>query len=144
MITLVSRTTRRIYRYHIRYPLSSQLVTANHLSAPLYAATNADQPVSNTGQPTKFESVAISASNFALSTTCWPRKKSVMARGIPSAGSRVVFAQLRKDDKVYGLRTENFEHGTFLFSQGRGANFCLKSWGRFPPTSTDDKSAVSL
>ena len=40
----------------------------------------------NTDQRTESESVAISASDSDLSTVCWSRKKSVMARGIPSAG----------------------------------------------------------
>jgi len=67
------------------------------------------------------------------------RKNRYCARGIRSASSRVVFAQIR-----HGLRSGNFEHGTFPLSQGRGANFCLKSWRRFPPTSTYDKSALSI
>ena len=38
----------------------------------------------------------------------------------------------------------SFEYGTFLLSQGRGANFCLENRRRFPPTSTYDKSALSI
>jgi hypothetical protein len=38
----------------------------------------------------------------------------------------------------------SFEYGTFLLSQGRGANFCLENRRRFPSTSTYDKSALSI
>ena len=54
----------------------------------------------NTGQPIKSESAAISASDSNLSTICWSKKNRYCAGGIPSAGSRVVFAQLRKYGKV--------------------------------------------
>ena len=67
------------------------------------------------------------------------RNNRYCARGIPSAGSPVVFAQMRR-----GLRSGMFEHGTLLLSQGHGANFGLKSRRRFPPTSTYDKSALSI
>jgi hypothetical protein len=76
---------------------------------------------SNTGQATKSESVAISASYSDLSTTCWPRKTRYCARGIPSAGRRVVFAQLRKCSKVYDWEILSMGHFCFPKAAARSS-----------------------
>jgi hypothetical protein len=60
-----------------------------------------------------------------------------------SVAASLRYANLRLQD-VAPFPRPSFEYGTFLLSQGRGANFCLENRRRFPPTSTYDKSAVSI
>ena len=56
---------------------------------------------SNTGQPSKSESVAISVSYSGLSTTCWPRSLETIGIVLAESHQPVVLSYLRKCAEVY-------------------------------------------